>query len=420
MFNEKIRSIGSVYRRWLSSLSWRGALSLAILFFLIEFFDEFNYAIDGAALPALRNDLGLSYAQVGVLLGLPHILGSVIEMVIMLLGDTPLRKKLIVGGGLMVCLSVVLVALSHSFSVLLVAMVIGFPASGAFVTLSQATLMDLNPGREPHMMARWTLFGSLGNLIGPLILAGGFAMAIGWRWAFFMLGGLALILTLAVGLAHLPSQGSNLKPDELPAPARPSFGRRVADTARDLGGNLKSALFNPALLRWTVLLLLSDLLLDILTSYLPLYFTDVVRMTTAQSSLMMSAVMLASLVSDIIVIPLLERLPGRSVVRVSAAVALVLYPLWLLAPWLWAKVLLALALKLSVLGWYPVLQGEAFAAVPGHSGTVMAINSLAGLLGGLIPWTIGLVAYQAGLPAAMWLLLLGPLSLVLFVPKAKR
>ena len=67
-------------------------------------------------------------------------------------------------------------------------MVIGFPASGAFVSLSQATLMDLNPGREPQMMARWTVSGSLANLIGPLILAGGFALGFGWRWAYFGTG----------------------------------------------------------------------------------------------------------------------------------------------------------------------------------------------------------------------------------------
>jgi FSR family fosmidomycin resistance protein-like MFS transporter len=66
-----------------------------------------------------------------------------------------------------------------------------------------------------------------------------------------------------------------------------------------------------------------------------------------------------------------------------------------------------------------VLQGEAFAAVPGRSGTVMAINSIVGMLGGGISFLIGWVAAQAGLPAALWLLLIGPVSLVLFVPKSK-
>jgi len=75
-------------------------------------------------------------------------------------------------------------------------------------------------------------------------------------------------------------------------------------------------------------------------------------------------------------------------------------------------------IKLLTLGWYEVLQGEAFAAVPGRSGTVMATGSILGVLGGAISFFVGWVAAQAGLPAAMWILLLGPISLVVFVPRA--
>jgi len=38
-------------------------------------------------------------------------------------------------------------------------------------------------------------------------------------------------------------------------------------------------------------------------------------------------------------------------------------------------------------------------------------------LGGGIAFMIGWVAAQAGLPAAMWILLVGPVCLVLFLPK---
>jgi hypothetical protein len=47
----------------------------------------------------------------------------------------------------------------------------------------------------------------------------------------------------------------------------------------------------------------------------------------------------------------------------------------------------------------------------------MAINSLSGLLGGGLVWLVGWIAELAGLPAAMWLLLLGPISLALFTPR---
>jgi hypothetical protein len=39
------------------------------------------------------------------------------------------------------------------------------------------------------------------------------------------------------------------------------------------------------------------------------------------------------------------------------------------------------------------------------------------LLGGAMIWFVGWSAEQAGLQAAMWLLLAGPLALIFFVPK---
>jgi FSR family fosmidomycin resistance protein-like MFS transporter len=141
--------------------------------------------------------------------------------------------------------------------------------------------------------------------------------------------------------------------------------------------------------------------------------------TPAQASLSLSVLMIASLAADLISIPLLERIPGRLLVRASAAVAIVIYTAWLLAPWPLVKIVLLLAIRFSTLGWYPVLQGEAYAAVPGRSGTVLAVTSLGGLAGGALTWLVGWLAGSAGLAAALWLLLLGPVSLLLFVPGAR-
>jgi FSR family fosmidomycin resistance protein-like MFS transporter len=125
------------------------ALSLTLIFLLIEFFDELHYAIGNTALPAMRAELGLTYAQVGLLLGLPQILNIIFEPVIMLLGDSQLRKRLVMAGGGAIFVTLLMIAGASSFPWLIAAYIIAYPASGAFVTLSQATLMDTNPGREP-------------------------------------------------------------------------------------------------------------------------------------------------------------------------------------------------------------------------------------------------------------------------------
>ena len=62
-------------------------------------------------------DLGISYVQVGLLLGLPEILNTLIEPLLMLLGDTRYRKRLILAGGVTIVLSLIAIGMSHSFLV---------------------------------------------------------------------------------------------------------------------------------------------------------------------------------------------------------------------------------------------------------------------------------------------------------------
>jgi len=56
-------------------------------------------------------------------------------------------------GGLCFALSVGLTSVSIGFGTLVVALVIGNPATGAFVSLAQATLMDLEPEQRERNMA---------------------------------------------------------------------------------------------------------------------------------------------------------------------------------------------------------------------------------------------------------------------------
>jgi FSR family fosmidomycin resistance protein-like MFS transporter len=400
MLEYKDKKVSNIYHQVA-----RHAASLSLLFLLIEFFDELTYAIDGAALPWIRAELGLTYAQIGLMLGLPGFMSTLIEPAILLLGDTNLRKRLVVSGGLVMALSLAIIAASHGFPALLLAFVMSYPASGAFVTLSQATLMDLNRGRETHMMARWTVAGSLGNLIGPFLLAIGFAVSLGWRWAYACLGAFGLALALRCLTRPFPSRlAANHNPPDL----------------RKLLHDLWHTARNRKLLRWLGLLEMSDLMMDVFTSYLALYFSDVAGASPTQTSLILGASMVASLASDIAVIPLLERISDRTLIRISSGVTAVLFVGLLLSPWMAVKIILLLLVRLFTLGWYPILQGEAYASVPGKSGTVMAMNSIAGILGSIFISMIGLIANRLGLATAMWFLLLGPVSLLLFVPSSSE
>jgi FSR family fosmidomycin resistance protein-like MFS transporter len=306
----------------------RGALSLAVTLLFIEFFDELNYGVEGAVFPALRLDLGLSYAQAGLLLGLPGLLSAFIEPLIMLLGDTRLRKPLVIAGGFTIALGLFALSQAQSFGLALAALILIFPASGAFVTLSQATLMDHNPGREAQMMARWTVFGSLGNLVGPLMAAGVFAFGGSWRTNYLVVAALALVFTLSA----IPQRFTRRQSVDAQPGAREPQAAGLVQDLRGLLPTLDQAVRNPGLMRWFILLDLSDLLLDVFLSYSALYFADVVGLSAGRVALMMGALMAAGLVANLILIPVLERVPGRRLVRVTAAAAGLCYAAWLLAP----------------------------------------------------------------------------------------
>lgn len=398
VFHKLKQSIGSL------RLGMRVSLSVTMLFLLIELFDELAFAVEGVAIPLIRTDLGLSYSEIGILLAAGAVAVGVVEPVLMVLGDTRWRRALILGGGLALAAAFGLVAVASGLPPLLVAFAIGSPASGAFVILSQATLMDLNPGRQSHAMARWSVAGSLGSLAGPILFAGVLLLGGTWRIAFAAFGFATLVL---VGLLYRRRLQA------------PGDGHPQAEGGAQLMKGLWQAITDPALLRWIALLEFSDLMLDMLASYVPLYFTDVVGISAAHASLVAALFMLAGLVSDIITVPLLERIPGRRLVRLSAAAVLLLYPIWLILPGLGAKLVLLALLGILRMGWYAVLQGEAYATRPERSGTVMAVTSLAALVAGAMAVGMGYAAEQLGLDEAMWLLIIGPMALVLFVPRAR-
>src|SRR3954454_25266818 len=128
----------------------------------IEFLDEFVFGIREAAWPLIRDEVGLDYVQVGLLLGVPNLVANIVEPFLGILGDVWKRRAIILGGGIAYGLALLCVALSNDFVPLLLSFVVLYPASGAFVSLSQATLMDHDSDRHEHNMARWPFAGSLG------------------------------------------------------------------------------------------------------------------------------------------------------------------------------------------------------------------------------------------------------------------
>ena len=349
-----------------------GALVLALLF--IEFLDEFFFGALEAAWPLIRDDLSLTYLQVGLLLSIPRIWGSVVGVAIGILGDVWNRRAIIIGGGVVFVASLLLVSGSVSFAMLMVGLLIFNPASGAFVGLSQATLMDHDTTRYEQNMARWTFAGASGVALGALALGGSLSLGLGWRelvLATAVVSGLTLLAAL-----NLPLGGS-------------SSGGGSYPTLEELRGGLigaLSALKRLPVLRWLVLLELANLMGDWLLSYLALYFVDVAGASKTQAALGVALWTGVGLLGDFLLIPLLERVRGLTYLRYSALVEFALFVAFLLVPGLWPKMVIVALLGFGNAGWYSILQAQMYEEMPGKSGTVMAVNDVSSLVGGLVHW----------------------------------
>jgi MFS transporter, FSR family, fosmidomycin resistance protein len=377
---------------------------LAIL--LIEFLDEFVFGAREAAWPLIRDDLALSYAEIGILLSVPGLVSNAVEPLLAVLGEVWRRKVLVLGGGVMFTLALLITTVAPSFAVLLAGFILMYPASGAFVSLSQATLMDLEPERREQNMARWTFAGSLGVVGGPLALAG--ASLLGWGWRGTFVGMMGLMLLLTVTSRRMPYPDGAGRERLTLAPLRHGLGDAVAQ------------LREGPVLRWLVLLQFSDLMMDVLLGFLALYFVDVGGTTPAQAGMAVAVWTGVGLAGDLLLIPLLERVKGLNYLRISAVLELLLLPAMLLAPTYDLKLVILGALGFFNSGWYAILQAQLYAALPGRSGTALAVNNLAGLVGSLIPLALGLVAQAYGLTAVMWLLLAGPVALLIGLPRRLR
>jgi FSR family fosmidomycin resistance protein-like MFS transporter len=378
---------------------------VSFVYLLIEFLDELVFGVGETAWPMIRRDLLLNYTQIGLLLSVPGIIAAFIEPFLGILGDVWKRRLLILGGGVIFAISLALTALSRSFVPLLVSFIIFFPASGAFVSLSQATLMDSAPDRHAQNMARWTSAGSLGNVFGPILLGAFVYFGLGWRGTYALLASVSTICLLAA-FRLVPPDNSSIS-------HLPSFAS-VFDGFRSAFFALKRA----EVWRWLLLLEFSDLMLDVFLGFLALYFVDVAGVTDTQAGLAVTLWLVLGMLTDFLFIPFIDRQPdSMKFLRRTAAFELIAFSVFLLVPGFVPKLIAIIFVNIFNTGWYPILKGSLYSTLPGQSASIMAIESVTTPIAKLLPLLVGILADRFGLAIAIWLLLLGPLALMIGLPR---
>ncbi len=375
----------------------RGSLLFIAVLYGVELLDEFIYGLFGAVLPTIKTELALTYTQVGLLFTLPGLIGVMGEPFIGLLGDTRQRRTLVLGGLGATAIGLMLIAGAQQYLPLLLAQCLMYVGSGAYVNLSQATLIDRDSRRAENTMARWVLLGAIGVTISPVIITVVLSAQGSWRAVFL---GAALVAGAFAGLLFKQRFEGH-------AGADADIG-----SLKQLARHLLVALRSRTLIKWVILTELADFMLDKLLEVTGLYFHDVAGVSLPAASAVVTVATLAGLIGNFALVPLLEKISGIRVLRVSAFVVLLAYAALLLIPIVWLKVALIVVINLSTAGRYAVLRAKCYEALPGQSGVVVAVTSLANISSLFVPLLLGNIADAAGLQTAMWLLIIGPIALI--------
>jgi EmrB/QacA subfamily drug resistance transporter len=227
----------------------RLALASAILATTIAAVDS---SAVNVALPAIRRDLGggfaaqqwVSNSYLLTLSALILLAGSLTDR----LGERRVFAAGVTGFGI----GSVVCALSPSIGVLIAARAVQGIAGALLTPAALAIIVSVFPPDERGAaIGRWTAFGGIGLLAGPL-LGGEIVDAASWRWIFAINPPL-VVIALVIGRIALPGRAARAAEDDDTAPARSM--RRIDWTGAALAAGslagISFALIEQPVLGWS-------------------------------------------------------------------------------------------------------------------------------------------------------------------------
>jgi MFS family permease len=364
----------------------------------VEFFNEWFSNLLAAVLPAVKAALGLNYIQVSFLFTALEGTDIISDAIFGVVGDIWSRRLLISAGAIAAGFGLILMGLAPGYLLLLTGVALQGFAGGPFVGLSQASLMDAHPGRHDHMMAWWSIIGSIGFLATLLMVAVAYAMGIDWRTLFVLGGVLFIIYALFLTRLRFPQSEKTGEGEE---------EKREEAKATSNWAALKAAALDRALLRWALILPLLDVPL---TGFVVLYFHDVVGLSDVAASSALLVIIVSSLVGKAVLPWLLRHIAGIRLLKLSIWIGIVSFGAFLLLPGVLAKLVALTIFGLVESSWHTLAQAQAYATQPGKSGVVLSVTSLISPVTSFLPLLVGVIANAAGLGWGLAVLLAGPVA----------
>lgn len=378
-----------------------------VVLFGVALLEETSSGVFTAGAPDIEQSLQLSHATTAaVLFVVPGLVALVVDPLVFMLADRLGRPLLVRAGFATMAVTSFAAALAPGPISLAVALSIWYVATGAAVSMTEATLIDAWPDRQARTMARWTLLGVVGDFAAPLLIG---ALAViqggsnGWRTAFALVGGVLALWTVAASLRQFPQAPVSPGDDE------PSLWQAVRD-----------ALGDRVLLVWLFGVALCNLLDEILVVFASLHVRLVLGASPAWQSATIGAFVAGGALGLVILDRLLLRHSERRLIIGSGIACAIAFIAWLAAPVAWLSALLMLPVGATALPLYPLAAAQAYARRPGRAGVIVVAGHVFAPLALALPWLLGVVADRAGTFVALSLLIAQPIGLVALAAATTR
>jgi predicted MFS family arabinose efflux permease len=353
---------------------------------LVRLADESAVFLPFGALESFRADLGLTYAQAGLVLAAIGP-GALVGGVFSAAADRYSRRVIVAGGALGFALSLAMFALGSAFAVLVAGGFVMGMASTAMVDGAEVALVDMAGDGLRRYLARSNLLATVGDLLGPALVATTAALGLSWRVAF---GAGALLMGLyGLALAGAP----------LPPPVRHDDDGRNGDAAPRPG--LMAVLRDPAV--WVMGLI--GLLMVPFDEPLTGFTIALLQQDRGASTAVATSVAFIGICGGVVAFAVLARrfehvadhrlLIGSVSAMTVGAVAIAVVPA--LAMVAAAGLVTSIGLNLA---WLAV-QHRTLTLRPGQVGTTNAVLGTLESTGSWLPVAIGVIADRAGASLAV-------------------
>ncbi len=370
--------------------------TLSTILIFSTFLDELSSGVPFVGAPDVQTTFGLSYAMAaGWTLAAMQLLSFLVEPPLFVLSDRYPRKWFICGGLAVLGLVCIGSGLAPSYWALLIGLALFGPASGAGVSLSQASLMEANPDARERWMLRWTLSGVAGDLATPALFAGLAFLTLGWRTAFVASGALLLAYAALLWTREFPTSPSERT--EEPVSIRTA---------------VVAALRNRRLLVWLLGVWLCGLLDETLVAFSTLHMRDGLGATTHERSALLVLWTLGGGVGLVLAQVLLRRVSPLPLLASCAGAGVVTYVGWVLAPSITVSGVLFFGVGLTTAPLYPLAKAQAYRSLPDQAGMVNAVGHVFQPLDIVVPLILGVIADRFGLVPALLLLAAQPAGLL--------